>query len=143
MNPFDASLKEKLLYNIATGEAAPKEVKLFLTSVESTGHEIRINMINNYAANEDAFQTYTIKKTQIKNFTSVAKKRRIRVGEKVTEIKIQKDLFGRLLGISIKKKIDIGKVLFNIKTLEIVWKFIVQCYLCFLLHFSKGFNSIH
>ncbi|XP_077271891.1 uncharacterized protein LOC143902660 [Temnothorax americanus] len=62
MNPFDESLNEELLYNIAIGEAAPKEVELFLTSVESTGHEMRINMINSCAANENAFQTYKIKK---------------------------------------------------------------------------------
>lgn len=60
MNPFYVSLKEGLLYNIATGEAAPKKVELFLTSVESSGNEMRINMIS-YAGNEDAFQTYTVK----------------------------------------------------------------------------------
>ncbi|CAG9812927.1 unnamed protein product [Phaedon cochleariae] len=111
MNPFDESLKEELLYNISTGEAAPKDVALFLTSIESTGNEMRTSMINACIEDEDAFHNYTIKRVKINNFASVVKKRKIRIGGKVTEVKFQKDLFGRLLAISLKKKIDLTKVL--------------------------------
>lgn len=111
MNPFDESLKEELLYNISTGEAAPQDVALFLTSIESTGNEMRTSLINACIENEDAFQNYTIKRVKIKNFASVVKKRKIAIGGKVTEVKLQKDLFGRLLAISLEKKIDLAKVL--------------------------------
>ncbi|CAH1154920.1 unnamed protein product [Phaedon cochleariae] len=111
MNPFDESLKEELLYNISTGEAAPKDVALFLTSIESIGNEMRTSMINACIEDEDAFHNYTIKRVKINNFASVVKKRKIGIGGKVTEVKFQKDLFGRLLAISLEKKIDLTKVL--------------------------------
>lgn len=55
MNPFDESLQEELLYNISTSEAAPQDVALFLTSIESTGNEMRTSLINACIENEDAF----------------------------------------------------------------------------------------
>ena len=103
-------LQGTLLYNISTGEAALQEVEQFLTSIESTGNEMRLNMINECSSEEDQLQAFVIKKTKIQNFTSIAKKARIKVGAKETEIRIQKDLFGQLLAISIENKIDIANV---------------------------------
>lgn len=116
MNPFGERLKEELLYNISTGEAAPQDVALFLTSIESTGNEMRTSMINACIENEDAFQNYTIKRVKIKNFASIIKKRKIGIGGILAEVKLQKDLFGRLLAISLEKKIDLAKVFILIES---------------------------
>ena len=73
---------------------------------------MRMKMINSCSSKQDQLETYKITKTEIKNFASIVKKKKVRMGDKVTEMKIQKDLFGRLLGISVEKKIDIAKVCF-------------------------------
>lgn len=38
------------------------------------------------------------------------KKNKVQVGGKIQEIKIQRDLFGRMLGISMDYKVDISKI---------------------------------
>lgn len=54
----------------------------------------------------------SIKKTPLENFTlDYSKKRKTKVGGKVQEVRIQRDLFGRLLGISIDYKVDMAKIL--------------------------------
>ncbi|GFW09595.1 hypothetical protein TNCV_3997011 [Trichonephila clavipes] len=51
-----------------------------------------------------------IKKNQVLNFAGAPKKE-ITLGNKVIDLRMQRDLFGRLLGISMTNKVDIEKVL--------------------------------
>lgn len=110
VNPFDTGLREDLLYNISTGESAPPEVADFLLSIDRTGDEMRKEFIESCADDENKFSTAVVKKTKIRNFDTTIKKRKIQIGDKVKEIKVQKDLFGRLVAISMEEKVDIAKV---------------------------------
>lgn len=110
MNPFDTGLREDLLYNISTGEAAPSEVADFLLSIDSHGDVMRKEFIESCADDENKFSTAVVKRTKIRNFDTTIKKGKIQIGDKVKEIKVQKDLFGRLVPISMEEKVDIAKV---------------------------------
>lgn len=110
ISPFDSSLHSDFLFNISTGESAPSQVAEFLTSVEKIGQEKREQFIHSCECDPDYFNKGVIKKVQIQKFPSLVKQRRIRLGDKVTEIKVQKDIFGRLLAASIDAKIDMPKV---------------------------------
>ncbi|KAL7293068.1 hypothetical protein TKK_0013512 [Trichogramma kaykai] len=59
------------------------------------------------------FKQYVIKRNKILNFASIAKKTKINVGGKIEEVKLQRDLSGRLLGISLscKENISLEKIL--------------------------------
>ncbi|GFS49542.1 hypothetical protein TNCV_2968361 [Trichonephila clavipes] len=51
------------------------------------------------------------KKNQVLNFAGAPKNKKITLGNKVIELRMQRDLFGRLLGISMTNKVDMEKVL--------------------------------
>lgn len=110
MNPFTANLKKDSLFNICTGQAAPEEIATFLLSFEEVGESKRKAMIDACCKNEEACQGYVIKKTNILNFASVIKKKKVLASGKTQEVKLQRDLFGRLLGIALETEIDMSKV---------------------------------
>lgn len=44
-------------------------------------------------------------------FANLTKKKNIKIGQKVQEVKLQRELFGRLLALSLDTNIDLEKVL--------------------------------
>lgn len=98
------------MYNISTGESAPPEVADFLLFIDRTGDVMRKKFIESCADDEKKFSTAVVKRTKIRKFDTTIKKRKIQIGDKVKEIKVQKDLFGRLVAISMEEKVDIAKV---------------------------------
>ncbi|GFV95586.1 hypothetical protein TNCV_4575871 [Trichonephila clavipes] len=50
-------------------------------------------------------------KSHMLNFAGAPKKKKVTLGNKVIELRMQRDLFGRLIGISMTNKVDVEKVL--------------------------------
>lgn len=85
-------------------------------------------MIDICAKDINGFSKYRITKAKVQNFESIKKKKKVAINGKVQEIKLQRDLFGRLLGISLscQERMDIEKVIFK---LELFFIDILACLL--------------
>ncbi|GFW70277.1 hypothetical protein TNCV_5131031 [Trichonephila clavipes] len=111
VNPFSLDLSPDQLFNIASGKAASSEVEEFLLNVQEIGEKLRTTFIAECELDSTRFER-AIKKTPIHNFSSLlVKKKSVKIGGKHQEIKLQRDLFGRLLGISMDHQIDVLKIL--------------------------------
>ncbi|GFU18339.1 uncharacterized protein TNCV_1980261 [Trichonephila clavipes] len=111
VNPFSLDLSPDQLFNIASGKAASSEVEEFLLNVQEIGEKLRTTFIAECELDSTRFER-AIKKTPIHNFSSLlVKKKSVKIGGKHQEIKLQRDLFGRFLGISMDHQIDVLKIL--------------------------------
>lgn len=110
INPFSNELDKAFLYNIKTGKAASEEVADFLLNVEVKGAEIKDKFIQECSEFETRFEE-PIKKNKILNFSKNYAKKNIKLKDKVTEVQMQRDLFGRMLGISMTNETDIERLL--------------------------------
>lgn len=110
LNPFERSLNEDVLYNISTGQSVSENVTDFLINIEESGHTLREQFISERAVDSSRFES-PIKKNKILTFSNMAKKKQVRIMGKVQEVRMQRDLFGRLLGVSMDQKLDLEKVL--------------------------------
>lgn len=111
LNPFSHELLKDQLFNIASGKAATSHVEEFLLNVEKIDCEQQELFLSECSTDINRFDK-TIKKTPVHNFASQIEKRKcVKVGGNTQEIKIQRDLFGRMLGISMDHKIDVMKML--------------------------------
>lgn len=120
VNPFSADVRKDALINVSTGQVAPDEVSNFLLNIETIGENMKKCMIGECKETADTFSKYVIRRNKILNFASCIKKFKVKVNRKVQEVKLQRDLFGRLLGIvwGSGEKINMEKVtiLINIYT---------------------------
>lgn len=110
MNPFDVNVDEDFLLNIATGKAAKDETAQFLLTVEERGEKLRETFINECLVNPARFEQ-RIKRNKILNSPSENVKKKNKIAGKVQEIRMQPDLFGRLLGVSIDFNVDIARAM--------------------------------
>lgn len=85
------------------------EIYKFLSSVEIEGEKQQKNFIAETRATPDRFDK-AITKNKIINFEHKNTKN-VKINGKVREVKIQRDVFGRLLYASLQNKIDIEKAL--------------------------------
>ena len=109
LNPFSTSIDKNFLFNISSGKAAPIEVESFLNNIEKLGNERREKFIKE-CDDETRFER-PIERVKIVNFSKFSNKKNKKQNDKVGEMKIQRDIFGRLLGISLKADLDIAAVL--------------------------------
>ncbi|GFW82708.1 uncharacterized protein TNCV_3492801 [Trichonephila clavipes] len=100
---------QKSLYNIATAKPVPENVANFLLNIEKNGEDLLKQFITECAEDQNRFDKPI--KNQVLNFAGASKQKKITLGNKVIELRMQRDLFGRLLGISMTNKVDIEKVL--------------------------------
>lgn len=111
INPFSPELSHDKLYNIATGKAASPLVEQFLLNVENIGNEKRQQFIAECTIDISRFEK-SIKNTPLHTFSGeMEKKKNVRIGGKLQEIRLQRDLFGRMLGISMDHNVDVMKIL--------------------------------
>ncbi|XP_036339749.1 uncharacterized protein LOC118749071 [Rhagoletis pomonella] len=111
INPFSHDLPMDQLFNIASGKGATPQVEKFLLSIEEIGNDQRETFITECSLDINTFER-TIKKTPIHNFSSeIKKKKKVKIGGKDQKIQIQRDLFGRMLGISMNHKLDVLRIL--------------------------------
>ncbi|XP_053595716.1 uncharacterized protein LOC128667953 [Microplitis demolitor] len=110
MNPFDAGLDKLQLFNISSGKAAAQAVQDYLVNIEEDGKKLREQFITECSELPDRFEK-SIPRVKIMNFSNETVKKSVKSGNKVQEIQMQRDLFGRLLGLSLDYKIDMEKIL--------------------------------
>lgn len=108
-NPFALELSENHLYNISKGQSVNDEIFQFLSSVEIEGEKQRESFIAETRLTPDRFDK-AISKNKILNF-DYNNTQKIKINGKVKEVKMQRDVFGRLLYASLENKIDIEKAL--------------------------------
>lgn len=120
MNPFTSQSRDDLLLNISTGEAAPDIVSDFLLNIETTGQSKRKSFIDSCAESAENFDKFVVKNVKVHNFVSCSKSMKIKVAGKEQEVKLQRDLFGRLLAISLEQVVNIEKVLWLLLLLIII-----------------------
>ncbi|CAG9773592.1 unnamed protein product [Ceutorhynchus assimilis] len=109
LNPFTTDLESELLYNISSGEAVAESIRDCLLNVESIGSTLRQSFIAECAVDKSRFEL-AIKRNKMYTFTDSMKKKKVTVAGKVQEVRKQRDLFGRLLGLSFEQQINIEKV---------------------------------
>ncbi|GFW80337.1 hypothetical protein TNCV_2944701 [Trichonephila clavipes] len=99
------------LINISSERAVLPPVEAFLLNIEKNGDYQRKTFFSECLSDINRFEKL-IKKISIDNFSKdYEKKRKVKVGGKIQEIKIQRDLFGRMLGISMDYNVDISNIL--------------------------------
>ncbi|CAG5093255.1 Protein of unknown function [Cotesia congregata] len=105
-NPFAPELSEDHLYNISKGQSVNDEIYKFLSSVEIEGEKQK-NFIAETRVTPDRFDK-AITKNKIINF-DYKNTQKVKINGKMKEVKMQRDVFGRLLYASLTNKIDIEK----------------------------------
>ena len=112
MNPFSGDIDKGNLYNIGTGKAASKQTSKFLLNVNNMGNEARTKFIQEVNENPTRFED-PIKRCKLSTFANedVKFKKKTKSADKVVEIKMERNLFGRLLCSALERKIDIAEVL--------------------------------
>lgn len=98
MNPFSADVNSDFLFNIATGKAAPESTTCFLLNVEANGNQLRETFIAECCEDPKRFEL-AIKRNDMMTFSTATAKRKVKIAGKVQEVRMQRDLFGRMLGV--------------------------------------------
>ena len=111
INPFCKETRKDVLCNISTGQSVSNEISDFLLNVEAIGEKQKIEFLDKCAVDEENFDKYVIKKNKILNFASESKQKKVKKSVREQEVRLQKDLFGRLLCVSLDHNIDISKVM--------------------------------
>lgn len=89
--------------------AASAPVTEFLINAFSRGNELR-DFIESCIKNPENFEK-SIKKKDFNFFPVQLRKKNVNVGGKIQEDRMQRDLFGQLLVISLEQKVDLEKIL--------------------------------
>ncbi|VVC93252.1 unnamed protein product [Leptidea sinapis] len=108
MNPFSENIDKNSLFNLSTGKAASLNVANFLLNVKSLGEEQKLKFFSECFEDSSRF-VRPITRSKINNFASDCIKRSVKstTGDKKTLLKMERDIFGRLLAIAINQKVDI------------------------------------
>lgn len=108
-NLFDPQLDKENLWNITASKPASLDVAEFLLKIEENGEDLTHQFISGCAEQESRFDK-PITKNKIFNVTQAPKKKKLSLENKVLELRMQRDLFGRILEISLAHKVDIEKM---------------------------------
>lgn len=103
-NPFALELSEDHLYNISKGQSVNDKIYKLSASLEIEGEKQHINFITETRAMPGRFDK-AINKNKIDNF-DYKNVQKLKINGKIKEVKIQRDVFGRLLYASLTNKID-------------------------------------
>lgn len=108
INPFDSSINKKNLFNIATGRSVSDNVSKFLLEANDIGENRKIAFISECNIDCKRFES-PIPRIKISNFSSECIKKSIKSsdGNKQTIIRMERNIFGRLLALALNHKISI------------------------------------
>ncbi|CAG9823904.1 unnamed protein product [Phaedon cochleariae] len=112
LNPFSPSIKQDKLYNLSTGATATDFIANFLLNILENCQLLRTTFIEECIADEknERFGK-PIKRVFVENFANLKTKKKFKVGKKVQEVTVQRDLFERLLAIALENKVNLVKVM--------------------------------
>eukprot|EP00057_Strongylocentrotus_purpuratus_P019489 XP_011673963.1 PREDICTED: uncharacterized protein LOC105442958 [Strongylocentrotus purpuratus] len=111
VNPFDASLEREQLYNITSGQMAPKPVLQDLKGAKEKGEEALMSFCQDRLLKQDVGFHDTLKRNKLKTFKDAAKSSITRVKGREIALKADRNLFARLIVVGTVRKIDIGEML--------------------------------
>lgn len=108
MNPFDDNIDKNVLFNISTGRAASENVTNFLQNIKEEGHKQKLNFISECCSVPGRFEK-PISRNKIFNFASECITKTVKNKDKSKKVllKMERDILGRSLAVSITKKINI------------------------------------
>ena len=111
MNPFNKQLNKQHLFNIKTGRKVNEDAESYLLQIFSTGIQKRDEFIEKCKEDAKKFEE-PIKKTKVVNFAteSISKSNKSRKVAEIVTLKGTRDLFGRLLFLTVTHQIDIKKL---------------------------------
>ena len=109
LNPF--SIDDKKLYCLSTGKPASNDVTVSLLELEKTGSAWHQAFVNE-CRNDGGRFAQAIKRRKVMNFTHDAVKVKFTTKDKqIKEAKCTRDIFGRLLFLSLTQGLDLTAVL--------------------------------
>ena len=101
INPFSPELDTESLFNIGFGKAASNETKEFLLNVANIGRESQDRFIEECSQNPDRFEKEAIRRQKLNTFACEGAKRKIKSNGKVKEVKMERDLFEKILCLAL------------------------------------------
>lgn len=109
INPFSSDAQDLVI--ISTGKVASEETTRFLLNVMSNGEKMRDEFIQNCCNDPESFER-PIPRQKLHTFASEGVRiKKTRIDRKVQELRMERDLFGRILAIALEEKVDIRNVL--------------------------------
>ena len=110
MNPFSRKLDKDSLFNIGSGKSASEETKNFLLSVIKIGETAQNTFVNECTENRDRFENETIKRQKLSTFANEGAKRKLKKNGQVKEVKMERDLFAKILCLALDHEIDMEEI---------------------------------
>ena len=111
MNPFSPAIEKSCLFNITSGKSSNDEVASFLLNFEIIGREAREKFIEECIEDTTRFEK-PIKRNKVHTFATGNTTFKLQgKDKKIIAISLRKDLFGSILLLSLRQRIDMGKVL--------------------------------
>ena len=97
MEPFSPQQDQGCLFNIGSGKAASNKTKEFLFNVARIGKEIQDQFIKECSENFNRFENEVIRRTKMDTLATEGAKRIVKSNGKLKEVKMERDLFGKIL----------------------------------------------
>ena len=112
MNPFTIDpFNIESLFNIETGKATSKETCDFMLNITTEGVKQQNSFINKCVSDTNLFNA-SITRNKLRTFAlEGAKVKRKSSKGKLEEVKMEKNLFGKLLCLALQQKIDLKEIL--------------------------------
>ena len=111
MNPFSSEQDQECLCNIGSGKVASNKTKEFLLNVANIGKETQDQFIKECSKNSNRFENEATRRTKMDTFATEGAKRIVKSNGKLKEVKMERDLFGKILCLALQQKIDMSEVL--------------------------------
>lgn len=114
INPFSKELDKSELYNLVSGCPVPNEVSDSILNLEKAGEEMFNDFQERLSNNKSKDEFFDpIKKCKSKTFLDSAKRSKMNVDGKCKEVIFQRDILGKLVALSHKRKmaVDLDKCL--------------------------------
>lgn len=108
LNPFSEDINATKLFNLSTGKAASPSTEDFLLNIKTEGTRQMENFIKECSENPNRFNQ-PVKRNKINGFGSemYKKKKALPPNLQINEIKVEKNVLGRILCIALENKIDL------------------------------------
>ena len=109
INPFAIDVDKDHLYDIGSGKCASKETKDFLLHVHENGTKLKKAFTSECLKDPNRCEK-NITLQKLHRFASEEQKYKIKANEKLVVVKMERDLSGRILLMSLQHQIDVGEL---------------------------------
>ena len=109
--PFSSNIDQTILIDIATGKSASEETANFLLNIDALGKSSREKFITECIAKRTRFEQ-KLTKQKVRTFATETNKFKLTSKtEKTVTTPMMRDLFGSILCVALKHKIDMSMIL--------------------------------